>query len=146
MGSTHVDIERAEWTSGTPFYGPTANYEGKDIVQLKILSDRRQEGGGIAWLAKFSPPAGKQIKIVATALSDEHVFNLEGRQGHQGRGARALLRRLHLEPQRPAAQRLYRKRNGEPCHLPRRAERDHFDGGGGSRQMKAFLACEERLA
>ena len=78
MGSTHVDIERAEWTSGTPFYGPTANYEGKDIVQLKILSDRRQEGGGIAWLAKFSPPAGKQIKIVATALSDEHVFNLEG--------------------------------------------------------------------
>jgi hypothetical protein len=77
MVSTHVDIERAEWTSGTPFYGP-AIYEGKDIVQLKILSDRRQEGGGIAWLAKFSPPPGKLIKIVATALSDENVFNLEG--------------------------------------------------------------------
>ena len=53
-------------------------YQGKDIVQLKILSDRRSEGGGIAWLAKFSPPPGKLIKIVATALSDEHVFNLEG--------------------------------------------------------------------
>jgi hypothetical protein len=78
MVSTHVDIERAEWTSGTPFYGPGAIYEGKDIVQLKILSDRRQEGGGIAWLTKFSPPPGKRIKIVATALSDEHVFNLEG--------------------------------------------------------------------
>ena len=53
-------------------------YEGKEIVQLKILSDRRQWGGGNAWLAKFSPPPGKLIKIVATALSDEHVFNLEG--------------------------------------------------------------------
>src|SRR5438128_6310429 len=78
MASTHVDLARAEWVSGVTFYGPGAVYEGWDIVQLKILSDRRQEGGGIAWLAKFSPPPGKLIKIVATALSDEHVFNLEG--------------------------------------------------------------------
>jgi len=78
MVSTHVDIEKAEWTPGTPFYGPAAVYQGKDIVQLKILSDRRPEGGGIAWLIKASPPPGKLIKIVATALSDEHVFNLEG--------------------------------------------------------------------
>ena len=28
--------------------------------------------------AKFSPPPGKLIKIVAIALSNEHVFNLEG--------------------------------------------------------------------
>ena len=78
MVSTHVDIESAAWTPSVPFYGPTAVYQGKDIVQLKILSDRRKEGGGITWLAKFSPPPGKLIKIVATALSDEHVFNLEG--------------------------------------------------------------------
>src|SRR6516162_1930991 len=78
MVSTHVDIENTEWTAGTLFYGPAAMYQGKDIVQLKILSDRRSEGGGIAWLTKFSPPPGKLIKIVATALSDEHVFNLEG--------------------------------------------------------------------
>src|SRR5712691_5143312 len=78
MASTHVDVASAEWTPGTPFYGPTAVYDGRDIVQLKVLSDRRAEGGGIAWLAKFSPPPGKLIKIVATALSDEHVFNLEG--------------------------------------------------------------------
>src|SRR6266853_5359454 len=78
MVSTHVDIERAEWTSGTPFYGPAAVYEGKEIVQLKILSDRRPEGGGIAWLVKFTPPPGKLIKIVATALSDEHIFSLQG--------------------------------------------------------------------
>jgi hypothetical protein len=78
MVSTHVDIENTEWTGGAPFYGPAAVHRGKDIVQLKILSDRRSEGGGIAWLAKFSPPPGKLIKIVATALSDEHVFNLTG--------------------------------------------------------------------
>jgi hypothetical protein len=45
MASTHVDIEQAEWTPGTPFYGPAAHYDGKDIVQLKVLSDRRAEGG-----------------------------------------------------------------------------------------------------
>jgi len=78
MASTHVDLSRAEWVSGVRFYGPTAVYEGRDIVQLKILSDRRADGGGIAWLGKFSPPPGKLIKIVAVARADEHVFNLEG--------------------------------------------------------------------
>src|SRR5712672_4060375 len=78
MASTHVDYTAMEWTSAVPFYGPAAVQDGKDIVQLKVLSDRRGEGGGIAWLVKFSPPSGKLIKIVATALSDEHVFNLEG--------------------------------------------------------------------
>jgi hypothetical protein len=78
MVSTHIDVENTEWMPGTPFYGPAAIYDGKEIIQLKVLSDRRQEGGGIAWLIKASPPPGKLIKIVATALSDEHVFNLEG--------------------------------------------------------------------
>src|SRR5947209_5274716 len=81
MASTHVDVAAAEWTSAVPFYGPAAVYQGTDIVQLKVLSDNRENGGGIAWLARFSPPAGKLIKIVATALSDEHVFNLEGGRG-----------------------------------------------------------------
>ncbi len=90
MASTHVDLARAEWVKGVKFYGPGAVYEGRDIVQLKILSDRRAEGGGIAWLGKFSPPPGKLIKIVATALSDEHVFNLEGgRATKSGMPARA---------------------------------------------------------
>jgi hypothetical protein len=90
MASTHVDIENTEWTAGAPFYGPAAVHQGKDIVQLKILSDRRSEGGGIAWLVKFLPPPGKLIKIVATALSDEHVFNLAGgRVTKSGQPARA---------------------------------------------------------
>ena len=91
MPSIHVDVAAAEWTSGVPFYGPNAVWGGRDIVQLKILSDRRAEGGGIAWLAKFLPPPGKLIKIVATALSDEHAFTLEGgratKSGEPARGS-----------------------------------------------------------
>ena len=78
MASTHVDYTAMEWTSAVPFYGPMAVYDGKDVVQLKVLSDRRPQGGGIAWLVKFTPPPGKLIKIVATALSDEHIFSLQG--------------------------------------------------------------------
>src|SRR5437764_2455416 len=81
MASTRVDVAAVEWTSAVPFYGPDAVYNGEDIITLKVLSDRRNEGGGIAWLARFSPPPGKLIKIVAKALSDEHVFNLEGGRG-----------------------------------------------------------------
>lgn len=78
MASMRVDYTTMEWSSAVPFYGPAAVYDGKDIVQLKVLSDRRQEGGGIAWLVRMTPPPGKLIKIVATALSDEHIFSLQG--------------------------------------------------------------------
>jgi len=91
MASTHVDIETVEWTSGVPFYGPDAVHDGKDLVQLKILCDRRNEGGGITWIARFLPPPGKLIKIVALALSDEHIFALEGgratKSGQKVRGS-----------------------------------------------------------
>jgi len=78
MSSVHVDIENVEWTSAVPFYGSSAVYHGQEIVRLKILCDRRHEGGGITWIVKFIPPAGKLMKIIAVALSDEHVFILEG--------------------------------------------------------------------
>lgn len=81
MQSISVNTEEMDWTSGVPFYGPAAIFDGKDVVLLKILSDRRAEGGGIAWLVRFTPPAGKVIKIVAVALSDEHIFGLEGGRG-----------------------------------------------------------------
>jgi hypothetical protein len=96
MASTRVDYNEMDWASAVPFYGPAAVYQGKDIVQLKVLSDRRSEGGGIAWLVKFAPPQGKLIKIVATALSDEHIFGLQGGrstksdQPAQDRGAHGL--------------------------------------------------------
>lgn len=78
MGSIHVDTEQMEWGSAVPFYGPGAIHEGREIVQLKLLCDRRHEGAGITWLVRFSPPPGRLIKIIAVALSDEHVFMLEG--------------------------------------------------------------------
>jgi hypothetical protein len=78
MVSLHVDIEKLEWTPGSAKYGQAAVYDGKEIIQSKILSDRRQEGGGLALLSKILPPPGKLVKIVAVARSDEHVFNLKG--------------------------------------------------------------------
>jgi hypothetical protein len=91
MASMHVDYTTMEWTSGVPFYGPAAVHDGQEVVQLKVLSDRRSEGGGIAWLVKFTPPPGKLIKIVATALSDEHIFSLQGgrstKSGQRAQGA-----------------------------------------------------------
>ena len=91
MASLHVDYTTVEWTSAVPFYGPAALHDGKEVVQLKVLSDRRSEGGGIAWLVKFTPPPGKLIKIVATALSDEHIFSLQGgrstKSGQRAQGA-----------------------------------------------------------
>jgi len=52
--------------------------EAPGITQEKVLSDRRSEGGGVAYLLKFTPPHGRLIRLVATARSDEHVFILEG--------------------------------------------------------------------
>jgi hypothetical protein len=69
-----------------------AIHEGKEIIQSKVLSDRRQEGGGLALLSKISPPPGKLVKIVAVARSDEHVFDLEGGRGTKsGRPLRSAI-------------------------------------------------------
>jgi hypothetical protein len=86
MQSINVNTEEMEWLPGTPFYGPGAIFEGREIVHLKVLSDRRAEGGGIAWLVRFTPPEGKVIRIVAVALSDEHIFPLQGGRGTKSGG------------------------------------------------------------
>lgn len=78
MASIRVDYNAMEWGSAVPFFGPGAIQDGREIVQVKVLTDRRREGGGITWLLKFMPPPGKLIKVVATAMSDEHIFNLQG--------------------------------------------------------------------
>jgi len=90
MASVHVNIENLEWRPGSAKYGRAALHEGKEVMQSMILSDRRQEGGGLALLSKVSPPPGKLVKIVAIARSDEHVFNLEGgRATKSGKPVRA---------------------------------------------------------
>ena len=144
MASTRVDYNEMDWASAVPFYGPAAVYQGKDIVQLKVLSDRRGEGGGIAWLVKFTPPPGKLIKIVATALSDEHIFGLQGgRSTKSGQPAQGS-RRLRPQPQGPAAQRHDRAGDHGARHLCRRARSHRLDGSG--RRQPGWVSTAGRAA
>lgn len=69
--------ERA-WEPGSRLFGESSIYHDTPLTHLKVLSDRRNEEGGIAFLIKFSPPQGKLIRLVAVARSDEHVYILEG--------------------------------------------------------------------
>jgi len=78
MTTMRTDPAAMPWSPGFEMYGPAALYEGEPILEVKTLSDRRLEGGGVAYLLRATPPAGKLIKIVAVARSDEHVFNLSG--------------------------------------------------------------------
>src|SRR6516162_7621110 len=133
MASTHIDIDTSPWTVGTTFCGQAAIYEGKELVQVKMLSDRRDEGGGSAWLVKFSPPPGKLIKIIATAQSDEHVFNLEGGRGTKtGQPVRSS--GGYAEPKGTTAQRFHRPGDRRVRRLFRRTGRSPFAG---SRRYRA---------
>jgi hypothetical protein len=78
MPSTRTHPDDVSWTPATELFGDGAFYQGQPVLEVKTLSDRRAEGGGVAHLLRASPPPGKLIKIVAVALSDEHVFNLSG--------------------------------------------------------------------
>jgi len=77
----NVDVAALEWQPGSPWYGPGAVHAGREVIELKVLSDRRAEGGGVAYLLHFMPPPGKLIKVVAVARSDEHILTLEGGRG-----------------------------------------------------------------
>ena len=76
------------WVPASSLFGDKVLVEGKDVIFLKILTDRRKEGGGIAEISKFSPPAGKRIRMQAVAESDEHVYILEG--GHEDGSGRQI--------------------------------------------------------
>jgi hypothetical protein len=78
MTSIHVDLDRMEWTPGSAYKGPEVLYQGQEVYYRKVLSDRRQEGGGLAVLSRICPPPGKMVKTIAVARSEEHVFNLRG--------------------------------------------------------------------
>ena len=64
--------------AGFGLQGPDALYRDQEVFYRKVLSDRRQEGGGLAVLSKICSPPGKMVKTVAVARSEEHVFNLRG--------------------------------------------------------------------
>jgi hypothetical protein len=74
--STHPDD--IPWLPAIDLFADGAFHNGKPILEVKTLSDRRADGGGLAHLLRASPPAGKLIKVIAVARSDEHVFNLSG--------------------------------------------------------------------
>ena len=78
MPSTRAHPDDIFWSPAIEMFGEAAFYDGKPIIEVKRLSDRRAEGGGVAHLQRVSPPPGKLIKIVAVACSDEHVFSLSG--------------------------------------------------------------------
>jgi hypothetical protein len=78
MPTIRAHPDELDWTPWTEAFGGGAFYEGHPIIEAKTLSDRRADGGGVAYLLRFRPPDGKLIKIVAVARSDEHVFNLSG--------------------------------------------------------------------
>jgi hypothetical protein len=78
MPSIRTHPDNVAWAPWTEVFGDGAFFEGKPIIEAKTLSDRRSEGGGVAYLLRFRPPEGKLIKVVAVARSDEHVFNLAG--------------------------------------------------------------------
>jgi hypothetical protein len=84
MPSTRAHPDDISWTPAIDMFGDGAFYDGKPIIEVKRLSDRRAEGGGVAHLQRVSPPPGKLIKIVAVARSDEHVFNLGGGRTNKG--------------------------------------------------------------
>ncbi len=88
MKSILASTPSMDWSPGSPMYGPGSVYEGQELAQVKVLSDRRPEGGGIAYLLRFNPPAGRLIKLIAVARSDEHVYLLHG--GYCNKAGRQL--------------------------------------------------------
>jgi hypothetical protein len=67
-----------QWKPAEDVFGEHTFHDGQPLVENKVLSDRRGDGAGVAYLVKFKPPCGKLLKVVATARSDEHVYLLEG--------------------------------------------------------------------
>ncbi|GEM_PF-5714309 len=91
-----------EWQPGSGQFGESSIYQGTQLSHLKVLSDRRDEGGGVAFLLRFSPPQGKLMKLVAVARSDEHIYVLEG--GYCDKlGQQLCLRLLRTEDAVPRA-------------------------------------------
>ena len=66
------------WKPATDVFGDRVFHRNQILVENKVLSERRAEGGGVAYLVKFNPPENSLLKVVATARSDEHVYLLQG--------------------------------------------------------------------
>src|ERR1700747_1448383 len=104
MTSIHLDLDSTEWTPGSAYKGPSALYQGQEVFYRKVLSDRRQEGGGLAVLSKICPPPGKMVKTVAVARSRGARLQFTRWSGEQVRKAdRGSRQQLHSQSNRAAA-------------------------------------------
>jgi hypothetical protein len=66
------------WKPAVDVFGERVFHQSEVLVENKVLSDRRAQGAGVAYLVKFRPPEQRLLKVVATARSDEDVYLLEG--------------------------------------------------------------------
>lgn len=78
MKAIEVRQNSAQWIPASQIFGDAALDEGRELAYQAVLSDRRVEGGGIAYLLRLTPPPGKLVKAIAVARSDEHVYLLKG--------------------------------------------------------------------
>lgn len=74
------------WTPGSTLLGDSVLYGGQETVFIKRLSDRREQGEGVAQIIRFCPPPQRLIKVLAIAGSDEHIYILSG--GHCDKSGR----------------------------------------------------------
>ena len=82
----YVNPDNLPWTPGSALLGASALYGGQETVFVKRLSDRREQGEGVAQIVRFSPPSGMLMKVLAIAGSDEHIYILSG--GHCDKSGR----------------------------------------------------------
>lgn len=78
MKAIQVRKEEVKWVPASAMFGAGALYDGHELAHIAVLSDRRAEGGGIAYLLRVTPPAGKLVRAIAMSRSDENVYLLEG--------------------------------------------------------------------
>lgn len=78
MKAIEVHNGNAQWIPASRIIGEAALHGGREIAYQAVLSDRRSEGGGIAYLLRLVPPPGKLVRAIAVARSDEHVYLLKG--------------------------------------------------------------------
>ena len=82
----YVKPDDLPWTPGSTLLGDIVLYNGQETVFAKRLSDRREQGEGVAQIVRFSPPPGTLMKVLAIAGSDEHIYILSG--GHCDKSGR----------------------------------------------------------
>jgi hypothetical protein len=91
MPSIRTEPDSVAWTPWTEVFGDGAFYEGRPIIEAKTLSDRRNEGGGIAYMLRFRPPEGKLIRLSRSrARTSTSSFSAAG--GQPSRGSRSAPR------------------------------------------------------